>query len=868
MEEWKVTQEGLTQLVPLLRETQSPTSDQQAVQRAFTELSKHPDYLEYLLYVFVELKGEPLPSRAASGVLLRKSMKNIPVSERTKELIRKKLLLCLDDSNQLIRSTCASITTTFISYFGFANWPSLLFDLNQLTSHPSQNVLLGTFETLLLLCEDHSQALDSEELGRPLNQLIPKFLAAFKSPSDQIRKYALSSVYQFITFSPNALNINMHLYIEGLLSLHNDPSVEVRKEVCRGLVVITEVKTEHLERFMMDVVLYMIQTMQHPDEQLALEATEFWSAIASTNICEDYVSEVLPKLLPLLLDRMIYLDDDIALMTCDDDDSMPDEAKDIKPFLYNSKHSTKDEEDDDGEVSEWNLRKSAALGLDRLSEVFEDKLLPHLLPLLQVRLSDANWKARESAVLVLGAIAYGCEGGLTPHLQALVPYLIALIGDKHPLVSSISCWTLGRHAPWLCQNPTLLDHTVTALLTKMLDRNKKAQEAACSAIATISEEARELMIQFMNPCIQTFLTAFTRYQAKNTFLLYDAITAFAEAVGPDLNRPDIVNALMPPILQRWSSYQDDDLHLLRILECLVSIATSLRAGFQPFALPIYQRCIRIIETVLITQDDNSHHAGADFLICSLDMICGMIDGLRAGSEGLLANSNLILLVLRILKDQNPPDVIQSCLAVIGDISKNCISYLRPHMNDILHCLTIHLSDPTYISVCNNASWAIGEISIRIPREEFLPHFPNIFKHLCELVNKEKLNKYLKENASITLGRIATALPSEMASVMPHYMQSWCAIVRNLRDPEGKESAIKGLCLVVGQNPAAASQFLPQIISVFVSFDGQRRPTPDRDQLKSMISQIMNGYKNQSPQHWDQLVSVFPQSTQEKIKSFI
>jgi hypothetical protein len=42
------------------------------------------------------------------------------------------------------------------------------------------------------------------------------------------------------------------------------------------------------------------------------------------------------------------------------------------------------EQDDDDAVNVWNLRKCSAAGLDVLSNVFGDSILPTLMPLIEV----------------------------------------------------------------------------------------------------------------------------------------------------------------------------------------------------------------------------------------------------------------------------------------------------------------------------------------------------------------------------------------------------------------------------------------------------------------------------------------------------
>lgn len=49
-------------------------------------------------------------------------------------------------------------------------------------------------------------------------------------------------------------------------------------------------------------------------------------------------------------------------------------------------HGEEDEEDGGEEVSRWNLRKCSAAGLDVLSTVFGDEILPIVVPIVQQRL--------------------------------------------------------------------------------------------------------------------------------------------------------------------------------------------------------------------------------------------------------------------------------------------------------------------------------------------------------------------------------------------------------------------------------------------------------------------------------------------------
>jgi transportin-1 len=75
------------------------------------------------------------------------------------------------------------------------------------------------------------------------------------------------------------------------------------------------------------------------------------------------------------------------------------------------------------------------------------------------------------------------------------------------------------------------------LLQRILDKNKRCQEAACSAFATLEEEACYELVPYLDDILRTLVEAFERYQAKNLLILYDAIGTLADSVGQYLNTP-------------------------------------------------------------------------------------------------------------------------------------------------------------------------------------------------------------------------------------------------------------------------------------------------------------------------------------------
>lgn len=451
------------------------------------------------------------------------------------------------------------------------------------------NTCEGAFSALLKICEDSADYLNSDQFERPLAVLVPKFLTFFKHNHPKIRAYAISCINQFILARTPALMLHIDAFIDNLFQLASDDNIEVKKNVCRALVMLLEARMDRLIPHIHNIIEYMLMRTQDSDETVALEACEFWLSLADQPICKEALTQHLSRLLPILMQRMRYSELDIILLKGDveEDDMIPDREEDIKPMFHRVRNARivksdsdpnknlneddpnfEDDFDDDNASTEWNLRKCSAAALDVLASVFHDDLLPVVLPILRETLFHQEWENKEAAILALGAISEGCMHGMLPHLPQLVPYLITCLSEKKALLRSITCWTLSRYCNWVVQQPhdKYLKPLMTDLLKRILDSNKKVQEAACSAFATLEEEACTELVPYLNFILSTLVFAFSKYQNKNLLILYDAIGTLADSVGHYLNKEEYINMLMPPLIEKWNSLKDDDRGLFPLLE--------------------------------------------------------------------------------------------------------------------------------------------------------------------------------------------------------------------------------------------------------------------------------------------------------------
>jgi len=894
---WQPQPEALSQILQLLKDSQSPdTSVQRAVQQKLEELNSYPDFNSYLVFVLTKLTNEDEHSRSLSGLILKNNVKahlhTYPPD--LIEFLKQQCLAAIGDRSPLIRATIGVLLTTIASKSDLRHWSDLLPKLCQLLDSQDYNTIEGAFGALQKICEDCNEVLDSESFEpRPVNILIPKFLQYFEHSSPKIRAHAITCVNQFIMSRSPVLMANCDAFIAALFRVANDEDTEVRKHVCRALCMLMEVRMDCLMPHMTNIVEYMILRTQDGDENVALEACEFWLSLADQPVCKEVLGLHLPKLIPVLLTQMKYSDIDIILLKGDveEDDMIPDKAEDIKPQFHKSKVHVQrhqrtsnsmedgegtgedggddddlesDDDDDDRHLQDWNLRKCSAAALDMLANVFHEELLPEVLPRLNETLFHQDWVVKEAAILALGAVAEGAMNGMLSHLPQLVPYLITCLSDKKALVRSITCWTLSRYSHWVVQqqHDSYLKPLMEGLLERILDNNKRVQEAACSAFATLEEEACTELVPYLGYILKTLIFAFGKYQQKNLMILYDAIGTLAESVGHHLNKPEYISMLMPPLIEKWNALKDDDKDLFPLLECLSGVATALQSGFLPYSEPVFRRCLSLVEQTLQQSIAHSQHPeqfdppNKDFMIVALDLLSGLAEGLSGLIEGLVASSNTMQLLFQCMQDPMP-EVRQSSFALTGDLTKACFQHVKPCIPQFMPILGQNVK-PDYISVCNNATWAIGEVAVKLA-SDMKPYVHLVLTQLVAIINNPNTPKTLMENTAITIGRLGYVCPHDVAPMLAQFLRPWCISLRGIRDNEEKDSAFRGICAMISVNPAGVVQDFIYFCDAVASWVS---PKPD---LKHMFHEILHGFKNQvGDEDWQRFRENFPPIMKERL----
>jgi transportin-1 len=844
-----------------------------------------PDINNYLIYLFsssLQTSGLPhstedfLIIRSAAAVMLKNSIKTGfgKISETSLNLIRSSISNNLQDRNSQIRNHAGNIIAEMISRGGIHIWPSILPELLDLVGNVSgsftQEAQEGAMAALSKICEDNKELLDKDDHGqRPLNTLIPKLIEFTANPISTIRRLALTSLNVFIHQKPAALLENLDVLLEHLFQLARDADPDIHKQLCRIFVQLVEIKPDKIQPHIAGLVDYIIAQQQKVEEEdLTCEAAEFWLSVGGHDILRQSLALHLNKIIPVLLDSMVYSEEDIARLEGGEDDAdKEDRAEDMKPTFAKGGLGGPDDVDDNPE-DVWNLRKCSANALDVFATEFSGPVIEVILPSLLANFKHQEWPHREAAVFTLGSIAESYADVVAPHLPDIVPYLITLLDDKEPLIRQITCWTLGCYSPWVTslkdqdQRLHFLQPMMEGILMKMLDSNKRVQEAGASAFVHLEENVGEQLIPYCNLIIGQFVRCFKQYKERNMVILYDCVGTLAKNVGRVLASPELVELLMPALIHRWDNASDQSHELIPLLECLSLVVMAQGRVFWKFARPVFARCIKIIDqnlkdSLAAAKNPDIEAPNSDFLITAMGLLCAIVRVLGGEEFALLvceSKPNLFEL-LKSCMENATDDGRLSAYELLGYCAKYAFPQLRPFIGVIMPILiqqlninrVIEQNNEDGISVVNNACWSASEICIQ-SGEGMAPYAEVLFQSLLDIIGNPKTPKSVNENAVIAVGRLGLENSQIMAPHISVFARKFLELMESIDYSEEKASALTGFTLAVGHNHLAMENDLLKFFSIIAQYNQEneneenKEKSPYKQGLKALFEQVVYPFR--------------------------
>ena len=909
----------MNHVAQVLASAGSPSNEvQRAVMKEIEDCSKRSDFGSCLGYLLSRTGEQTLEVRQRAGLLLKTALTRGTVSPSCAGLTDF-ALKAITDSEVIIRRTGGSLITTIVTCSPDQPCRNIMAFLVRVMSDESSPTLAdGAFDAIYKISEDLIELWRTSLISPETNMELPKVVEDFLQFANEVIvpvtltiKFArhqvkllnlFASSFLFFPNHPLAPHLKQYFTCIGVLAA-SQSDAEIVAEVVKGLIYIARNHADMCADSISAIVRMMLECCKRPEYKLRLESLEFWQVAATNSDWVPQLQNFLSELLPVLLSNMIYTQEDYLNMDeallVEDNATVPDRPEEMAPRFHKEKEEDSEtlEDSDNHEIdlnstwgSEWTVRKAAASALDHLATAYRDAILPTIIPLIELKLKSHEWEVQECALLALGAIGQGCMQGLSPHLPSILELLVNISQSKRPLLRSISCWTLSRFSAWIAfdtHRTAALPLALSVILARMMDQNKRVQEAAVSAFVSLEEETGPYLGEHLPDILRTICASMNYYQSKNLLILLDAVACLFESLGSEtMSKPEVTNSLIPPIIAAFKrvDLKTEKQLSVSLFECLTAITTTCGPAVGEITLyDIVSKCGGILEMNVstyrqITQGmENREKPDADILACCLDLLCGVLDGLGDASSNLVSKCDFVPLLLQLILqfefNSNLPRVrnyysntVRQCaFALLGDTVRTC-NILIPdeRLAQVIPTVTAYITiGPILIS--NNSSWALGEISMRRSLQFIGPYVETICKALIFNIKRFEAGSrpIVRQNAAIALGRLAMVASQTMveSGIFAEMFLPFCSLMKKLRTDSEKLTAMKGFTLCLQASPQTG--MTTENINVLFELIGSLFPPPTT--LASGLREIILTYRNLlGESSWNLLWSRFPLELQYRL----
>jgi hypothetical protein len=193
------------------------------------------------------------PFGQMAGLILKEALLHPPIVANGRPLylvapaadqVKQVLLYCLGCTRAELRNVASTvIATTAVSVdsvqpsLSVHAWPQLMdVLLSNLQQHQNPGLMEGSLSTVRKIMEDGPNELNATQL----DALVPVLLRFLTSTDEKHKTSALQSLVACLTegLMPSALVAHFGEYLAALSNLAMDPSIQVRKWVCRSIVTL------------------------------------------------------------------------------------------------------------------------------------------------------------------------------------------------------------------------------------------------------------------------------------------------------------------------------------------------------------------------------------------------------------------------------------------------------------------------------------------------------------------------------------------------------------------------------------------------------------------------------------------------------
>ncbi|XP_051142543.1 importin subunit beta-1-like [Andrographis paniculata] len=695
----------------------------------------------FLLSLSAELANEEkqVESRKLAGLILKNDL-DAKEQHRKYELIQRWLSLDVSVKNQIkalllqtLSSTAADARSTASQVIAkvagielpHKQWPELILSLLSSIHQVPPHVKQATLETLGYICEEViPEVVDQDQVNKILTAVVQGMNA--NESNVEVRLAATRALYNALGFAQANFSNDMErdyimrIVCEATLA----PEVKIRQAAFECLVAIGSTYYEKLAPYIQDIFNITSKAVRGDDEQVALQAIEFWSSICDEEIsileecegdftadsdipCYYFIKQALPALVPMLLETLL-----------------------------------KQEEDQDLDEGAWNIAMAGGTCLGLVARTVGDDIVPLVMPFIEENITKSDWRQREAATYAFGSILEGpSPGKLIRTVNVALNFMLtALTKDPSSHVKDTTAWTLGRIFEFLhgATIPTPIvtrencQQIITVLLQSMKDVPNVA-EKACGALYFLAQGYEDVgstgspLTPYFQEIVQSLLNVTHREDSGESRLRTAAYETLNEVV-------------------RCSTEETAGL----VLELVQVIMTELH---------------KTLEAQKLSSDEREKQNELQGLLCGcLQVIIQKLSASEATKHAFLRYADQVMgLFLQVFASRSAT-VHEEAMLAIGAFAYATGQNFAKYMPDFYQYLEMGLQNFEEYQVCAVTVGVVGDIC-RALDEKILPYCDGIMTHLLKDLSSSQLHRSVKPPIFSCFGDIALTIGDNFAKYL-------------------------------------------------------------------------------------------------------
>ena len=500
-------------LTTLLTNAQSPDHGVRTAAEQALKSAEASNYGMYLFELTKELANEtknPMVRRLA-GLVLKNALEGrslqVAAEKRQKWLavdpgvsaqIRAGALQVLKSPVEPARRSAAQAVAVMGAIeVERGTWPEFLATLlvNATGTELQDDIKVATLEAIGYFCEIVDRAAVNQDLT---NNLLTAIVESMKpARSKALKLAATSAMLNTLGFAEGNFSrkIERNQIMQRICEATTTDVPEVRRRAYECFVRVASLYYEHLKDYMQALYELTFKTIQNDEEEVALQAIEFWSTLCEEEIDLNLEAEDLA-----MVGKMPERPCVNYIKSC---------LKDLCNLLLN--YTLQKQEEDQDEDS-WNIAMSGGTCLGLVAQCVGNDLMPHVMPYVQENIQkpgQENWRCRDAALIAFGAVLEGCTKQALRQIvgQSIHALLAMLDKTKEPSeqVRDTAAWSVGVICDLHCESLSkeTFQPLVHALILALDDVPSVARKVAfaihnlASAFQTQSDLPTNLLSPFL-----------------------------------------------------------------------------------------------------------------------------------------------------------------------------------------------------------------------------------------------------------------------------------------------------------------------------------------------------------------------------------